>query len=418
MLSLYILITSLLYPFVPAAGMFSKKARSFLSLRKEDRKKIEEFKLETKGRVLWLHAASVGELDQCKALAKEIKTRENDAVIIQSIFSESVQEKNFDTVHTALTFRLPLDFYFSYDFIFEKFKPETLVLMAWDTWPNLILSAKRHGCKVYLACAVLDPKSGRNSGFARKLTKAVFSLLDGISPVDEKLVSEFAGLSGLKVKVQSTGDTRFDSVVQKIKEKEPDSRFKEFIRQYTNEKRIILGSTYADCDSILFKGLETLLKDGYSVWIFPHKINPERIEEIKKGLTERGLQFSLYSDSKMDYNANIIIFDVLGVLAFAYAYANLAYIGGAVHNKIHNVLEPAYFGLPLITGEKITNSFDAMKLKEAGGLITIKTTDEFLNAFSHLTDPGKFPGIRKMNSGYVASKTGASGRFYDSFLKK
>ena len=169
MLFLYIILTSLLYPLTFIIPFLSKKGKIFLDRRKLDRKKVSEISFQKSAsipRVIWLHAASVGELDQCKAQAKAIKESEPQTLVIQSVFSESVQEKNFDSDYTYFNFHLPLDFYFAYNFIFEKFHPDSLVLMAWETWPNLILAAKRYNCKVYLASAVLDPKSKRTSFMA------------------------------------------------------------------------------------------------------------------------------------------------------------------------------------------------------------------------------------------------------------
>ena len=182
MLIFYILFTSLLYPIIFLLPIFSNKAKKFLEKRNVEKRNIRKLSFESKKvRVIWLHAASVGELDQCKAQARAIKENQPQTIIIQSVFSESVQDKNFDLEYTFFNFHLPLDFYFAYDFIFEKFHPDSIVLMAWETWPNLIQSAKRYNCKVYLASAVFDPKSRRISFFARALTRSVFQKLDGKS---------------------------------------------------------------------------------------------------------------------------------------------------------------------------------------------------------------------------------------------
>ncbi|HMZ67245.1 MAG TPA: glycosyltransferase N-terminal domain-containing protein, partial [Leptospiraceae bacterium] len=379
MLLFYTVLTSLLFPFTLILPLLNKKAKSFLNKRHLDKKKIQDFFLEPNQRVIWLHASSVGELDQCKALAKVIRENEKDTFLLQSVFSDSVLEKNYDTENTNLTFRLPLDFYFSYDFVFKKFSPERLVLMAWDTWPHLVLAANRHNCKVYLACAVLDPKSKRSSFFAKGLTRAVFSRLYAISPVDESMVESFQELSDTKVRIKAFGDSRFDSVYHKIQSKKPNEEFVKFA-QKQSQPIFILASTYKDCDSILLPNIENLLSFNFTIWIFPHHINSSRIEEILTSLKKRNLGVSLYSEAKNSCKDRIILFDVLGILAFAYFYGKIAYIGGAMHNKVHNVLEPAFFGLPLITGEKILNSFDAISLKEKGTLKTVNSSKEFLEA--------------------------------------
>ena len=423
MLTLYIIFTTLIYPIVFILPFFSEKAKQFLSKRKLDKIKINSFPKEKsfnpkENRVIWLHAASVGELDQCKALAKSIKEKEPETYIIQSVFSESVLEKNYDKENTFLTFRLPLDFYFAYEFIFKTFKPESLVLMAWDTWPNLILAANRNKCSVYLASAVLDPKSKRGSFFARSLTKSVFSKLSGIGAVNESMLSAFKYLAGEKVKIESLGDSRFDSVVDKIKSKKADKNFVEFAKNYTKEPILILASTYKDCDLIVLDEIEKILSLGYSIWIFPHKIDAERIQETMSFLQRKGYNASLYSKVKNPCKDRIILFDALGILAFAYFYGRIAYIGGAVHNKVHNVLEPAYFGLPLLTGSKIFNSFDALELQKKKSLRTVNSSKEFLEAIQIYSDEKILKQLSAINSEYVLSRLGASLAFYNAFLKK
>ncbi|MBK8393966.1 MAG: 3-deoxy-D-manno-octulosonic acid transferase [Leptospiraceae bacterium] len=419
MLVLYVIFTFSLYPLTFIIPFLSKKAKLFLDLRKQDRKKILDltFPNQTQNRVIWLHAASVGELDQCKAQAKAIKEQEPNTWVIQSVFSESVQEKNFDLEHTQFNFRLPLDFYYAYDFIFEKFRPDSLVLMAWETWPNLILAARRFDCKVYLASAVLDPKSRRTSFFSLGLTRAVFKKLSGISPVNDSMIPTFQKLAGENAKVVSSGDSRFDSVVDKIKNKTPNETFTNFVKFYPHNKILLLASTYTECDAILFPKLEEILGLGYSIWIFPHKIDPSRIQEISLNLQKRSLGFSLYSTLKNPCKDRIVLFDVLGILAFAYFHGSLAYIGGAVHNKVHNVLEPAYFGLPLLTGDRIFNSFDALNLQENKSLTVIKSSEEFLDAVKIYTDEFTRTNANTANKNYVLSRTGASLKFYELFLK-
>ncbi|MBP7284355.1 MAG: 3-deoxy-D-manno-octulosonic acid transferase [Leptospiraceae bacterium] len=421
MLFLYIILTSLLYPLTFIIPFLSKKGKIFLDRRKLDRKKVSEISFQKSAsipRVIWLHAASVGELDQCKAQAKAIKESEPQTLVIQSVFSESVQEKNFDSDYTYFNFHLPLDFYFAYNFIFEKFHPDSLVLMAWETWPNLILAAKRYNCKVYLASAVLDPKSKRTSFMARALTRSVFKKISGIAPVNESMISAFQELSGENTKVISCGDSRFDSVVDKIKSKTPNEKFTEFVKSYPHKKILLLASTYSECEKILFPKLREILDLGYSVWIFPHKIDKPRIDEINNHLHAEVLSYSLYSTVKNPCKDRIVLFDVLGILAFAYFHGSLAYIGGAVHNKVHNVLEPAYFGLPLMTGEKILNSFDAINLRENKSLTVINSSDDFFKAVQKYSDEKEREKANTANKNYVLSRTGASEKFYQSFLKK
>jgi 3-deoxy-D-manno-octulosonic-acid transferase len=290
--------------------------------------------------------------------------------------------------------------------------------MAWDSWPNLILAANRHNCKVFLASAVFDPKSKRTSFLARSLTRAIFARLSGIASVNESMILPFQELTENSVSVQTLGDSRFDSVVDKIKSKKPDSKFTEFAESYLKNPILILASTYKECDEVVLTEIEKVLDLGYSIWIFPHKVDVGRIQEIQAYLRERNLTVSLYSEVKNPCKDRIILFDALGILAFAYFYGKIAYVGGASHNKVHNVLEPAYFGLPLITGSRIFNSFDALTLKEKESLRTVNSSKEFLEAIRIYSEEKYQSRVSATNREYVLSRLGASLAFYNAFLKK
>lgn len=426
MIYIYIAISYILYPFIHFFSIFNKRAWDFLYKRKVEKQEILSMEPISR-KVIWLHAASVGELDQCKALAKTIKENEPETIIIQSVFSESVKDNNLNSPHVTLHFHLPLDFYFAYDFIFEKFHPVALVIMAWDTWPNLVMTAKRNKCKVYLACGTYSRSSGRNSFLMRLLTSEVFSKFDGISPANELFERDFLSITRGKIHLKVCGDSRFDSVKEKILRMKPRDDFGKFISIYPYKNIIIFASTYSYCERELFSSLPELIKNGNSIWIFPHKINPSRIEEIRGKLKDLNVDYFIYSQFFQLGNSakdlpekyyKVVIFDILGLLAFAYEKAIYAYVGGGMHFRVHNVLEPAYFGLPVITGTMIQNSPEAMLLSEKGGLFTVMNNKEFNEVTEKLKDNSLREEIKSLNTGFVNSGTGASLKFYREFLIK
>lgn len=411
----YKIVSLLMKGILHFLSVFSTRASSFLKKREL---RIEDLPERKGSKVVWLHGASVGELDQCKALARYIKEVEPNSFIIQSVFSDSVQESNFKDHVSNYNFFLPLDFPNAYNNIFEKLKPDILLIAAWDTWPNLILKAKSCSTKVYLFCATLSKSSGRYKNIlARTLTKKVLSLLDGISPTHKIYESIFQELTDSRVKVKVCGDSRFDSVIQKIENKTGDNGVIEKLKSIPKEKVIILGSTYSSCDSLWFPIIKDLLEKGFSFWIFPHKINTERLTEIEKGLKEYNLQPTFFSKLETSSYTGVIVFDLLGVLAYSYQYSCLVYVGGAIHNRVHNVIEPAYFGNPIITGTKIKNASEAVVLNQLGGLFIVNESKDVLSVIEGLfSEPEKLKNVNQLNSRFVKDNAGASKRFYDEFL--
>ncbi|EMY76426.1 3-deoxy-D-manno-octulosonic-acid transferase [Leptospira weilii serovar Ranarum str. ICFT] len=413
MIFLYQILTIFLLVFIVPLSFLFPSARLFFKKRAADKKRILSKDLDLSGKhTVWLHAASVGELDQCRALAFEFRKKDPSAFLIQSVFSESVRDSQLEAFPADETFRLPIDSPFGYNWIFSRFHPKVLVLMAWDTWPNLILSAKRFGAKVVLGSAVIG---SRKDGFMGKLTKAVFQHLDGIYPAHESFYDAFRSLVSDRIPVKVLGDTRFDSVLKKIE----DNR-KEFKKpkNYPYSKIILFASTYAPCEDLIVSLYDLIrfkspnLLNEVAFWIFPHKTSPDRIVSIEHKLQDAKMVYQTWTSVPFeDMSAQTIVFDVLGVLAFAYQAGDFAYVGGAFHNRVHNVLEPATFGLPLMTGPKISNSPEAMILQKTGGLFVVESPED---AFNFLNIPkNELDKIRKRNKEFVQSGRGAAKRLFD-----
>ncbi|WP_061218984.1 3-deoxy-D-manno-octulosonic acid transferase [Leptospira weilii] len=413
MIFLYQILTIFLLILIFPLSLLFPSVRLFFRKRSEDKKRILSKALDLSGKhTVWLHAASVGELDQCKALALEFRKYDPSAFLIQSVFSESVRDSQLEAFPADETFRLPIDFPTNYDWIFSHFQPKVLVLMAWDTWPNLILSAKRLGAKVVLGSAVIG---ARKRGLMGSLTKAVFSHLDGIFPSHESFYDSFRALVPDNIPVKVLGDTRFDIVLKKIEDNKKE--FKK-PRNYPYSKIILFASTYEPCEKLIVSLYEFIRSKNpdllYEIafWIFPHKTSPDRITSIEYNLQVANISYQTWTSVPFEnMSAQTIIFDVLGVLAFAYQAADFAYVGGALHNRVHNVLEPATFGLPLMTGPKISNSPEAKILNQTGGLFIVESPKDI---FDILNIPKtEFEKIRKHNAEFVQSGRGAAKRLFD-----
>ncbi|MDX1958772.1 MAG: glycosyltransferase N-terminal domain-containing protein [Leptospiraceae bacterium] len=403
---LYSFFTKFIFLLFGFLSIFSPKLKNFLLIRESDlerARKIEKFS----GKLIWLHAASVGELDQCKAIARVILANEKNTKLIQSVFSDSVTDKQLEDPMYFFTFRLPLDSNNAYDDYFEIFQPKMLIISAWDTWYFLLKKAKQKGVKTILANSTLGENSGRRNFFIRNFTKKVFESIDIISCVSKDLIPIFSELAP-NSKIVSLGDSRFDSVIEKI---ESRKNLEMFLPNH--QKVFILASTYIECEKIFIPVLKKILDLGYSIWIFPHKVHESRINEISTMLKNQSLDFTLYSSKT---NSKIILFDKLGVLAYAYEKAEICYVGGGLHNRVHNVMEGAYFGLPIFTGEKVHHSFEAIELKTRAGLFTFKTTSEFWEKFQTIDESERIK-ISKINKEFISNNRGASERLYQAFLK-
>ncbi len=412
MIAFYNLILNFLKPFLWLVINFSSKGQIFINKRKKTQfttPLVSHIK-----KVIWLHGASVGELDQCKAIAKVIKEEIPDCFILQSVFSSSVSEKNLVSNYIDFAFYLPLDFQNNYDTIFQTFSPQILIIAAWDLWPNLVTTAKNNSCKVFLSCGTIYSGSGRlKNKFMKNLTSTTLNLLDGISPANKSREILFKELT-MNVEVYTCGDSRFDSVSEKIESMESNSSVFENLEY---QKVLILASTYTECENIIFPILDKIISEDYSIWIFPHKIDLVRINNIISKLKEYKLNYQLFSEIQNKDKSKIIIFDKYGILAYAYQKAKICYVGGGFHNRIHNTIEPAYFGLPICTGPKIFHAPEGVDLNQLDLLTIIDNSNDFLNFVLENSFENEYLIKSEKIKKYVENNRGASKRFFEHFIR-
>ena len=415
MIHVYNFILLLIYPIYKILELFYLSRFDFFQIRRKEIRKIKDFTQLISGKVIWLHAASVGELDQCKSMIHVIKKESPGVFILQTVFSDSVQNKNLEVDFIDFYCRLPLDFAGNYDLIFKKFHPNLLIITAWDLWPNLVHTAIKRDVKVFFASATLHQGSGRiRNPIIRKLTSEVLNKVTGISPSNSKLIPIFSSLTQNQ-KIESAGDSRFDSVIQKIENRNTD--FSTGLQKKKNSPVLILASTYNQCDTFIFPDLKKLIESGFQIWIFPHKVDEERIREIQMNLKKHDLTYSIFSENQ-NPDSSILVIDKIGILAYSYELADLTYVGGGFHNRIHNVIEPAYFGLPIATGPKISHAAEAIDLHNEGYLSILENPGDLIQFCSIIQDQKLYSETKEKIKLYVQKNKGASQRFYDQFLRK
>ncbi|HBS04525.1 MAG TPA: hypothetical protein DEA96_06150 [Leptospiraceae bacterium] len=440
---LYNLSLLALYPLYRILALFHPGLRDFRKSRKDGWRQFRRFaSTEAKMRnlpghnapIIWLHAASAGELDQSLALAREIRSRGKSTIVL-SVFSRSVKRLPTDTVDFA--FYLPLDLPFRWASLIGKLPIHTFITSTWDVFPNLLRYLSSRGTRCFLASAALPRDSSRLKW--KWFFAPHYSHLTGIGAVDEANQKRFQQL--YKGPVHVTGDTRFDTIFHKLEQarlpEEHKKRFQSLLRppaktkagkKRKKEQILILASTYKACDEMVFPVLSEWLDrfHGWKVWIFPHHIDSHRVAELSHNLAKEELQADLFvPDSENQHlpvhepgksENRILIMNCLGLLAHAYALAQFCYIGGAYHNRVHNTAEAAALGIPIVTGPRIESSPIAVDLRQAGALFVAPSTRLLKEIMFRLTDESMFRKRQgKIGKKLLSSRKGASQVFCDQF---
>ncbi|MBE7437315.1 MAG: hypothetical protein HS115_02580 [Spirochaetales bacterium] len=414
MFFLYNLLLHFLYPLYRLSALLHPGMREFHISRQNLSQELQRQRRAINKPVYWLHASSVGELDQAGAIARALR-EEKDVCIAVSVFSSSVRQA---PAFADLFFRFPLDFRSTWLGILPELRPAAYVTMTWDVWPNLLYTLKESNIPAFLCSAALGANSRHLIWPYRLFYRRCYSLFRGIGVVDRENFDRFCQLApGERIRI--TGDSRYDSILEKLKSGQPPAELQRLRELYPpgGRDRIILASTYKSCEETLFPLLSGLLEKKFSVLIFPHHIGEERLEEIERKIFSATPQAAVSRLSQAKARPDILLVDRLGLLAFAYHGARFCYVGGALHHRVHNTGEPAACGVAVVTGPAIQASPVALALEKQEALWRCQNTADFARRFQILcNDPELARNAGERGRAFIKGNAGSSRQFVKEFL--
>ena len=332
---------------------FNDKIKRGLEGRKQSLE-IVKSKISKDDKVIWMHAASLGEYEQGLPVLEKLKEKYPNHKVLVTFFSpsgyENVVKKNKEDVLCYL----PFDKKSTISEFVKAVNPEIFFTVKYDFWYHLLDELKKQNAKVFVISALFYENQvyfkPQGKWFVRELKKNV----NWIFHQTEKSLS-LALKVGLN-KGSVSGDTRFD----RVKQKKNRDNLVEYISEFKgNNQLIVFGSSW-EAEERIAKILSEKLKN-FKIIIASHDL--KRVEHLKQIFPKA----ILYSELKSIYqlpNTNILIIDSIGLLSKLYSYADIAIVGGGFHDKgLHNILEAATFGIPVIFGNQYK------KNPEADGLI-------------------------------------------------
>ena len=358
----------------------------------------------TKNRkVIWFHCASLGEFDQTLPLMKIIKSNNPNFFILVTFFSPSGMKHYRKRKHLAdHVMYLALDTKSNAEKFIKHFKPFQAFFVKYEFWSNHINEAKKNNTHIYNLCGVFR-KNHRffkwYGSFFRK-TLLQFDWFFVQNKESEKL------LQSIKINnVSIYGDTRYDRVIENKENVIVDNNLKTFCGK---EKAFIIGSSWPKDENILLDFINMLEK---KVIIAPHNIGQTFIDNIISKLTVDYVKYSEIKDQRNIIKSRVLILDTIGQLSNAYHYGNIAYIGGGFSNSLHNILEPAVFGLPVIFGPKYERFPEAKKFIENKFGYSIGSKNELEKTFKKIE--ANYLSIQKKELDFISQNTGASLKIYN-----
>ena len=376
MLFLYNIITLLANLLLKLVALFSPKMKLFVDGRKTVFQTLTD-KIQTSDKTIWFHAASLGEYEQGLPVIEAIKQQFPSHKIIVTFFSPSGYEVRKNNIVADVTVYLPLDTISNAKEFIELVHPEMAFFIKYEYWPNYLNELKKQQIKTYLISGILRENQAFfkwYGGFYRNALKT-FDYFFVQNESSKKLLQSI-GFHNVKV----SGDTRFDRVVSIL---ERDNAL-DFIEQFKDNKTtIVIGSSWPKDESLLVNYINQS-SDNVKFIIAPHNIKSEQIQELKNAISKKTILFSEKDNVDLS-NSEVFLIDTIGILTKIYSYADIAYVGGGFGNPgVHNILEPATFGVPVVIGPNYSHFTEATALVNMEGCISIQNQIQLNEAFDLL----------------------------------
>lgn len=353
-------------------------------------------------KTIWMHTASLGEFEQGLPILQELKIEYPNHKIVVSFFSPSGYEVKKNTEDADVVVYLPLDTLKNAKHFLDIVSPELILFVKYEIWLNILLEAKRRQIKSLLISATFRPNQSYFKWYGSLMRKALFSF-NHIFTQDEnsKKLIENIGYNSVSV----SGDTRYDRVSQQLKTDNKVSFIETFI---DNKTTVVFGSSWPADDALFIPFINSNNTSDVKYIIAPHNIKPSYIDTIKKRLKVKTVCFSDMNGKNLsDYN--VFILDTIGYLGRVYSYADVAYVGGAAGSTgLHNILEPAVFGIPIIIGKNYQKFPEANSLVKLKGVTSVTNLEELsLTLQMLITFKEKRINQGEINASYVKEHKGA-----------
>ena len=402
---MYNLIIYLIKAILPLIALFNKKIRLFVSGRKIVWTTLNE-KLDKNARYVWLHAASLGEFEQGLPVAKALRAQGYKILI--TFFSPSGYEVRKNTPDANIVVYLPLDTRANARKFVQLVNPAMAIFVKYEFWVNYLNELKKAQVPTYLLSGIFRKDQIFFKPYGGMMRKALHCFTHFF--VQNDLSKELLGSLGF-TNVTVSGDTRFDRVAEIA---ERDNHL-DFIEQFKGDALcVVFGSSWPTDEEVYLQYLNTC-KANIKFIIAPHNIHPTEIAVLRDNKQKLDRKVALFSEKDTlnlpDYE--VLILDTIGMLTKVYSYADIAYVGGGMGTSgLHNVLEPAVFGIPVIIGKNYEKFNEAKELVALGGVLSVDSREAFAEVMNSLVNSAeKREIVGKINREYIMAKKGATNAF-------
>ncbi len=384
------------------SSVWNQKARKWINGRKNILEKIKLGVRDPRSGIVWVHCSSLGEFEQGKPVMEKIKGQYPNHKLLITFFSPSGYEIKKNYTGADYVFYLPMDSQKNAREFLDIVNPTLVVFIKYDYWYYYLSEIKGRGINCLLVSAVCR----EDQAFVKWYGSMHRKMLNCVTQIFVQNELSRTLLESINVNHCSTsGDTRFDTVVEISEKFERVPLIESFIK---DNKAIVAGSTWPKDEEFLQTAFYKLGSDNIKLIIAPHEIHNTHLDELKK-LFPASVRFSeLTVPSPLA--SNVLIIDNIGMLSRLYRYAFITYVGGGfTKDGVHNVLEAAVYGKPVVFGNNYKKYKEAADLVKIGGALSISDSEELFNTLTTLLNDQNDYRLRcSASKHYVQENRGAT----------
>lgn len=354
-----------------------------------------------------MHCASLGEYEQGLPILQELKKVKSDHFFVVTFFSSSGYRVPKTHLIADLTTYLPWDSKADVKRFIQKLKPSMVLFIRYEFWPNLLTMLHKKNIPTYLIAGLFQSQQL----FFKPWGGSFRKLLNGFEHIFVQNESSRHLLHSIGVHQTSvSGDTRFDRV-------QLPSNSMPFMERFCHNRHcVVAGSTWTADEEVLIDVIHNS-PDEWCWLIAPHEINENKIVSLMEKLPKNSQRYSTHNENTFS-NTSVLVLDTVGLLSSCYQYAQIAYVGGGMGTKgLHNILEPAAAGIPIVIGKNYASFPEAVQLVNIGGIISISNAPEAKEKLlSLIHDRNQRQETGEINLHFIRASQGATTKIMDTLL--
>lgn len=396
----YNILVSIAGVVLTAMAPFNKKIQLFVSGRKGWLSFLDS-SISLGDSIIWMHVASLGEYEQGLPILEKLKKHCPHHRLLITFFSPSGYEVKKNNAPADFVTYLPLDTYTNAKRFVQKVNPKLAIFVKYEIWPNYLRELKRKGIPTLLVSALFSQKQiffKPMGSFMRKSLSAFTHFF--VQDENSKHLLSSIGIEEATV----SGDTRFDRVSEIV---ERDYRLGFMDDFKGNCFCFVAGSTWPEDEAVMVDFINST-NEPIKFVIAPHTIKQSHIAKLIGTISKETVRYSEMLGQDLS-DKKVLIIDIIGLLTKIYGYADLAYVGGGFATGLHNTLEPAVYGIPVIVGPKYHGFKEARELVGEKGILMAdgpSTFNEIMGRF--VKNPDFLKKTGDINANYIARHKGAT----------